>query len=516
MSVMCRTQPEWRGLVAALGTPGWSKDERYQDSRVVARLYADDLDPYVEAWTRARTREQVFEAGQQHGFPVAPVLTVGEAMSQEQFRHRGFFTQAPGAPLIPGSPFRTRAVPTAGEPRTDPVGTERPLDGLTILDLSWVWSGPMVTAALVDLGARVIKVENRKRADPSRLRGRAFRDGVPVEGPELEVTPYFNQMNRGKHSVEIDMATDEGAELIRRLAKHCDAVVENMRPGVLSKRGLDYAALSAGHPELVMLSLSMLGQTGPLSGIRGYAVVMTGLAGLDSLVGYDEDHLIGSFNPALGDPNGAGHGLAALLAALVKARRTGVGAWIDVSQVEAMVCVLRVPVAQAQTAHPSTPAANRHSVFWPHGVFATSGDDEWIALAARTDAERDRLAGLVGGPKDNQEALTVAVAAWARARSTPEAVAAVAAIDLPVSEVAPYERMRIDPTLEAIHTVEHRWLGAQDTVSVPWERDGVRFRTHRPSPFIGSSTDAVLAEVLGLDADAIAGLRERGVLGPDD
>jgi crotonobetainyl-CoA:carnitine CoA-transferase CaiB-like acyl-CoA transferase len=181
-----------------------------------------------------------------------------------------------------------------------------------------------------------------------------------------------------------------------------------------------------------------------------------------------------------------------------------------------MLSVLRVPVAQAQTAHLPAPPANRHAVFWPHGVFATSGDDEWIALAARTDAERARLAGLVGGRRDDRDSLTTAVAVWVGARTTAEAVAAIDAIDLPVADVASYERMRVDSTLDAVHRVEHRWLGAQDTVSVPWERDGVRFRTETPSPLIGSSTDAVLAGLLGLGANEIADLRECGVLGPGE
>ncbi|GAA1009827.1 CoA transferase [Acrocarpospora pleiomorpha] len=513
VSVMCRTQVEWHGLVAALDRPEWLADERYRDARVVARHHADELDPIVTEWCRSLSRAEVFEAGRRHGFPVAPVLTVPEAMREEQLLHRAFFVKGPSGSLIPGSPYRVTD-PAATErparvPRLTPAADDRPLAGLRVLDLAWVWSGPMVTASLADLGAEVIKVESRARPDPSRMRGRAYRDGEPLAGPELEVTPYHNQMNRGKRSVEIDITTEEGAALVRRLAAECDVVVENMRPGVLARRGLDYAGLSKDHPALVMVSLSMLGQTGPLSGIRGYAVVMSGLAGLDSLIGYGPDRLIGTFNPALGDPNGAAHGLAVVLAALRRSLREGRGAWIDVSQVEALLSILQVPVHRAQVEGRVLPPANGHATWWPHGVYRCAGDDGWVALACRNDDERARLTSWCGSAQDELEATLERMLA---ALPPGRVVAELAVLRIPVAPVATYESMRAGGR-DVFDLVSHRWLGEQPLFGIEWRQDGQRLRVERPAPLLGADTDAVLTGVLGMSANDVAGLRAAGIVG---
>lgn len=506
MSVMCRTQPEWHGLATALGHSEWLDDVRLQDSRVVARHHADELDPVVTDWCAQHTRQEVFEAGRLHGFPVAPVLTVNEALNEEQFAHRRFFVDAEDGRLAPGSPFRITEPPRDAAP-VRPMsrlhGT-RPLSGLRVLDLAWVWSGPMVTATLADLGAEVIKVESSRRPDPSRLRGRAIRDGEPVRGPELEVTPYHNQMNRGKQSIEIDIASARGAEIVRQLAAQCDVVVENMRPGVLSRRGLDYATLAENHPELVMVSLSMLGQTGPLSDIRGYAVVMSGLAGLDSLIGYDDQRLIGTFNPALGDPNGAAHGLVALLAALRRAQRHGRGAWIDVSQVEAILSVLHTPLARAQRDGMVAPPANAHSKWWPHGVYRCAGTDSWVAIAARNDNERAAVSDWYG--------VRERLAEFVATLPVSQVVTDLTQRGVPVAEIASFETLR-EGNRDVFDLVDHPWLGSQPLFGVPWRVAGERLPVVSPSPTLGADTDVVLKEVLGLSAEDVRGLRQEGVVG---
>jgi crotonobetainyl-CoA:carnitine CoA-transferase CaiB-like acyl-CoA transferase len=518
MSVMCRTQVEWHGLIVALGRPEWLTDERFNDSRVVARHHADEIDPIVSEWCRSLTRAEVFEAGRLYGFPVAPVLTVSEAIKEDQFRHRQFFVEADKGPLTAGSPYRVTNPAQAhrrslsGRPLLNPDG--RPLEGLRVLDLAWVWSGPMVTASLADLGAEVIKIESSMRPDPSRMRGRAYRDGVPVDGPELEVTPYHNQMNRGKRSVEVDITTDEGAALVRRLAAECDVVVENMRPGVLAKRGLDYASLSKDHPELVMLSLSMLGQTGPLSEIRGYAVVMSGLAGLDSLIGYGPDRLVGTFNPALGDPNGAAHGLVAVLAALRRARNEGRGAWIDVSQVEALLSILRTPVYRAQVDGEVPPPENAHAIWWPHGIYRCGGPDDWVAIACRTDDERARLADWchVRDASAREDLEPAVMRAFSRRRSD-GIVNELAGLGIPVSAVETYESLRAGRR-DVFDLVEHRWLGQQPLFGIEWRQNGTRLRVKRASPILGADTVAVLTDVLGMSSDEIEQLRVAGTFGP--
>jgi len=524
VSIMCRTPKDWQGLLRAMGNPEWSVAERFRDARVVARFHADEADPHLLAWTRAQTRDEVFALGKEHGFPVAPVLTMSESLELEQFAFRDFLPKEDGSLAVPGAPWKLsgaasaerqplREVTEASRWPAGPVSLAAPLAGLRVLDLSWVWSGPMVTAALRDLGAEILKVEHRGRADPARLRGAALRDGVAVEGPELEVTPYFNQMNHGKRSVAIDISTEAGANLILDLAAECDVVVENMRPGALERRGLDYDRLAERNPGLVVLSMSLMGQTGPMSELGGYAPVMSGLAGLDSLVGYSADDLIGLYNPALGDPNGAAHALTVLLAALVGRRKTGLGAWIDIAQVEAMVSIQRVAVAEAQRRGTNDVGGNGHAVWWPHGTWLCAGDDDWLSVAVRTDAERLRLTTILGLTEVPAMAdLDAALSHWALHRPAEEAADILLKVGIPAAPVLSFEKLADsewarDRTVAAV--VEHPFLGKQAIFSLPWKCSGAAYPATEPAPLLGADTNAVLSEVLGLDAVDLAALRMR-------
>lgn len=523
VSIMCRTPREWHGLLRAMGDPAWSRDERFRDGRVVARFHADEADGYLKAWTLERTRDEIFELGKEFSFPIAPVLTVGESLDLEHFAERGFLTPTEeGAPKV-SQPWKIIEPPDGprflgtGRPSWTPAkaSLDAPLAGLRVLDLSWVWSGPMVTAALGDLGADVLKVENRERADPARLRGAALRDGVPVEGPELEVTPYFNQMNRGKKSIAVDISTPEGVEIILDLAAECDVVVENMRPGALDRRGLGYQELAERNPGLIMLSMSLMGQTGPMRTVGGYAPVMSGLAGLDSMVGYGPEDLIGLYNPALGDPNGAAHALTVLLAALVGRQQTNKGCWIDLAQVEAMVSIQRAAHIESQRTGTSTVMGNSHSTWWPHGTWKCTGEDEWIAVAARTDAERARLAELTDGEPATNEELTSALESWLSTRPADDAVKHLRALGIAANPVWSFAQM-VDSDWarerQLGHTVHHPYLGDQRIFGLPWKCNGRGFAPSEPAPLLGSNTDSVLANVLGLSETTIGGLRRRKVI----
>jgi crotonobetainyl-CoA:carnitine CoA-transferase CaiB-like acyl-CoA transferase len=524
VSIMCRTNREWDGLLRAMGNPEWSQDPRFEDSRVVARLHADEADPHLVAWTRSRTRDEIFALGTEFAFPVAPVLSIQESLDQEQFAVREFIARNREEEVVVGRPWVLTppvAAPSVAAPRRAPwdgsqATPAKPLAGLRVLDLSWVWSGPMVTAALHDLGAEILKIENRKRADPARLRGRAFRDGVPVDGPELEVTPYFNQMNHGKRSIALDIGTDEGASLVLDLAAECDVVVENMRPGALERRGLHYEQLSARNPRLVMLSMSLMGQTGPMRSVGGYAPVMSGLAGLDSVVGYDSDDLIGLFNPALGDPNGAGHALAVLLAALVGQQESGVGTWIDLSQVEALVSIQRIAVAERGRGATPAVRGNKHARFAPHGTWRARGEDNWVTVAVRTDDERENLAKVVGAHADASSVeLEAALVSWLAARHAGDAVAEMAAAGIAAHPVLSFEEMTSSEWATSrglVSRVEHPFLGEQLMFAVPWKCNDAGYEVSRPAPLLGADTDPVLTDVLGLGPADLARLRSSGVI----
>jgi crotonobetainyl-CoA:carnitine CoA-transferase CaiB-like acyl-CoA transferase len=508
ISIMCRKQKEWHALLAAMGNPEWSQDPRFADSREVARLYADEADRHLKAWTSERTRVEMAALGREFSFPIAPVLRMEQALEQEQIVERRFLhpsrgIRLPGVPwhMVDGAgPGNMAERPLANRRRASPVGGAAPLAGLRVLDLSWAWSGPMVTSGLCDLGAEVLKVENLTHADPTRVRGRATRGGVPIPGPEHEVTPYFNQLNHAKRSIAVDISTPGGVEAVRRLAGEVDVVVENMRPGALERKGLGYFQLIAENPSLIMLSMSIVGQTGPLRELGGYAPVMSGLAGLDSIVGYSADDLIGLFNPSLGDPDGAVHGLLALLAALARRELTGHGCWIDLAQVEALLGIQRTSIIVAQRRGSTVVPANGHHLFWPHGTWRASGSDNWLALAARTNAERARLAAHVGLPAVPSPAdFDAAVAEWVSAVEAEAAARDLRAIGLPAAKVRPFEEVVDTPDADArgIYSwVEHPYLGQQRILNLPWRLSGRTFPARGCAPLFGADTKAILGTQL--------------------
>jgi crotonobetainyl-CoA:carnitine CoA-transferase CaiB-like acyl-CoA transferase len=520
ITLVCRTDREWTALRAAMGNPEWSRRPEFADAREVARAHADEADRYLTAWTRAHTRDEIIELGRRFGFPHSLVLTVDQAVELEQFAHHHLFeAKASGRSARPGRPWRVSAGPLASR-ASRPLGLQpserRPLEGLRVLDLSWVWAGPMLTAELADLGAEIIKIESRHRPDPSRLRGPAIRAGRAIEGPSGETSPYFNQMNRGKRSVAINIGDEEGAELVRGLAQHCDVVVENMRPGALERRGLGYAQLAARNPSIVMVSMSMMGQEGPMKSLGGYAPMMSGLAGLDSLVGYSDDDLVGIFNPSIGDPNGAAHALAVLMAALVYRQRTGRGSWVDLAQIECLVAILRAPILLAASRGKVPPPANTHHVFWPHGTFRTAGEDAWLSLAVRSDAERERLAGLVGADPGDRPGLEAAVTRWLTHRDAVTTAQLLRAKGIPAAAVADLETIYAAdwPRRRRLYRQYlHPYIGEQPVWNLTWKRDGESFATTTASPQFGASTEGVFAELLGLGQEELADLRRSGALG---
>jgi crotonobetainyl-CoA:carnitine CoA-transferase CaiB-like acyl-CoA transferase len=519
VSLFCRTNREWANLVRAMGDPAWSKQAGFDDARIIAAHHADEADVHLKAWVANQTWSQIRQCATQYGFPIARVMSANEARAQQQFRERGLISAQGSTLRVTGTPWavhysHTAASPGQRELRLEPTPAA-PLSGLKVLDLTWVWSGPMLTAALADLGAHVIKVEGKRRPDPSRLRGAAVRGGVPITGPELELSPYFNQMNRGKRSVGIDITSDRGAALVRELAARSDVVVENMRPGALKRRGLGYEQLREGNPGLVMLSMSMMGQTGPLRDMGGYAPVMSGFTGLDSLVGYSREELMGLYNPALGDPNGAGHGLGLLLAALYRRASTGLGAWLDLSQTETLMSILRVPVILADEIDPVPPAGLGHGGFAPHGTYRCQGDDAWVAIAARTPAERATLASVVEVPDADPARLDAALMSWCAQRTNSEVADTLTGRGVPAAAVQDFEMLECAAWSQARRlslSTAHPYIGKQNIYSLTWKFDGRSYAAKCAAPLFGANSRDVLRTELGLGSAEIDELSSSGVL----
>lgn len=256
------------------------------------------------------------------------------------------------------------------------------LQGLKIADFSWVGAGPRATKDLADNGATVIKIESSKRLDLGRRSPPFVGDHTDPDG-----SAFFAQTNTSKLSVTINLMTEQGIELAKRLIAWADVVVENFGPGFMERIGLGYDALKAIKPNIILASVSVAGKTGPMSGFRGYGNSAAAHSGHADMTGWpgSEPHM-----PPLayGDVVAPMFATVAILAALEERQRTGKGQHLDISQIEPMVHVIADLFAQPE---PVEKVGNADPDMAPHGVYATQNDDEWLALAVETDAQWHNL-----------------------------------------------------------------------------------------------------------------------------
>ncbi len=534
VALYCRNEREWQGILNAMGNPSWSKDERFRDPRLIARHHAEEADLYLLPWLKQHSRAELAKMGLDLGFPAAPVRFMGEVLSDPQFAFRGSLESldaADASVMVPTESWRlyerqadanvAGAAATATKPwPLQASGSREPsrfFEGLRVLDLSWVWSGPMVTSVLADFGAEVIKIEHPSRLDSVRLRGRPLRDGKEMDGPTTELNPWFNQLNHAKRSVVLDIKSEEGQEEIRKLAATCDVVVENMRPGALDKVMLGYTDLVRVNPSIVMLSMTLPGQTGPLRHMKGYAGIMTSMAGLESLVGYAEPDgaqtVVGMAKTALGDPNGATHAVTVLMAALYRRKMTGRGLWIDLAQTDAILSILAGPLVESQLSGQAPVVANQHPLYAPHGHFACNGENKWIALSVQTErqwqqfvhsAEAAELAPFaqldLKARLARRREVERAVGVWTSRQTPDEVVATLTAAGVPAAPVASYQEMstamwRRERALTRV--VDHPYIGKQEVVVPPWHFGSQTAGVERPAPLLGADTDDVLAALSG-------------------
>lgn len=406
----------------------------------------------------------------------------------------------------------------------------RPLAGVRVLDFSWVWSGPMVGAMLADFGAEVIKIEHGGRLDNARLRGRPTHAERPLEGPSIELNPYFHQTNHGKLSITLNLKDARAVELVHRLAGISQAVVENLSVGALERLGLGYRDLAAVNPALVYLAMSAAGQHGPLTGMRAYAPVMSSLTGLEALVGYPGEAPVGMMNVGYGDPNAGAHALFALLAALWHQRRTGVGQFIDFSQVDALLAVLVEPLLeQAWAGRAPAVRGNRDPRHVPHGVFPARGEDAWVAISVTDEGQWRALRELMA--RDGRslpeawdridarladvDRVEQAVGGWSRDYSREDLAALLQRAGVGAAPVLSVPEQWDHPQFQGQglrQPAEHPHFGASLHYAAPWRMSATPPHVHASAPLLGADNDYVLGELLGLEPAQLHQLVEDGVV----
>jgi crotonobetainyl-CoA:carnitine CoA-transferase CaiB-like acyl-CoA transferase len=383
------------------------------------------------------------------------------------------------------------------------------LSGIRVVDFSWVVAGPMATKRLGAMGAEIIKIESAARPEFS------YRDG------------WYAVINNNKRSCTLNITTPEGQELIRQIVAGSDIVVENFSSRVLSKNKLAYEDLRKIKPDLIFVSASGLGRTGPEQDMLAYGSLLQAYSGRVSLVGSMSASLEAmGIMPAWTDPVTSLWESLAIMVALRHRAATGEGSYIDLSMLEATVALLPDAVLHSAMGLETREKGSEGEIgAAPSGCFECLGDDDWIAVSVRHDAEwqglcraiarsdladdatlRDRLSRL-----KRKSELNRALADWCAARTAADAEAALQAQRVPSAPSRGIRQLLDDPHLQERDIFRQvddgRW-----SIALPWmDETGSRGKL-APAPALGADNDYVFGTLLGLSQDKQAELKAAGVI----
>lgn len=394
------------------------------------------------------------------------------------------------------------------------------LEGLKIADFSWVGAGPRATKDLADNGAEVIKIESAKRLDLGRM-SPPFKDGRRHH----DASAFFAITNTSKKSVTINLGDPRGVDVAKKLVAWADVVVENFGKGFLDRIGLSFDDMKAIKPDIILVSVSVAGRTGPLENFRGYGNSAAALSGQAALAGWpDRPPHMPPF--AYGDVVAPMFATIAVLAALEHHAETGQGQHLDVSQVEPLIHTLSdVYIAPDSSARR---LGNRATSMAPHGVFPCAGDDQWCAIAARDDADwaalckaldqpalaKDERFATLAARKTNEDELEVLIARWTAPRNKHDLATLLTSAGVPAGAVQDGRDVFIDPELAAAQhytRIEHAELGACAMPGPPMLFSDVEIKVG-PPPLLGQHNREVFVDLLGMSQTEVDALIESGAL----
>jgi crotonobetainyl-CoA:carnitine CoA-transferase CaiB-like acyl-CoA transferase len=495
----------------------------------------DRLKAIVGAFCLTRTKAELLDAACERKLLLAPVTTPADVADSPQLAAREFFEDvtddvlAPSPVRAPGAWWRSAAVPRIrlaraprlGEhtdevlleaaswrpdaPAANGVGRHAPLGDVKVLDLTWAMAGPATTRVMADFGSTVVRVESSVHLDVARTIGPFVKDVPGTDASGL----LFN-MTTGKRSISLDLRQPASRAVLDDLVRWSDVVVESFSPRGRTVLDLEYERLAELRPGLIMMSSCLFGQSGPLQVYAGFGTMGASLSGFFHLTGWPDRPPCGPFG-AYSDYPSPRFALCALLAALDRRRRTGEGMYIDFAQAEACVHMLS-PLILDHTVNGrcATRNGNADPHMAPHGVYPSAGDDRWVAVACRDDADWQALAALLG--RDDLAALTTPerlarsdeldgiVAAWTAVRGPDDAAAAAIAAGVPAHAVQNSGECMIDPQL-ADHWVT---LPHPDHGTITVEGSRIRLsdtpaRVVGVPPLLGQDTVEILLGDLGYD-----------------
>lgn len=387
------------------------------------------------------------------------------------------------------------------------------LQGIRVLDFTWVLAGPVTTSYLVAYGAEVIKVESTMRGDGRRA------------------ASLGTAMNSGKLSIGLSLATPEGQALAKDLVAVCDVVIDNYAPRTMPKFGLSYDEIAEVNPGAIVMRMPAMGLTGPRVSDLGYGPNLEGLSGIQLLSGVPGGPPVGT-GQTLSDVLSPQHGFLALLAALLERERSGVGQLIDFSQLESGVSVLGPELLDYAVNHRLPELIGNRSLYAaPHGCFQCDGEDEWCVIAVETEDEWLAFGDALERPEwfsdprfetlqlrmENADALELHVEEWTKRRTPEEVMLMLQAKGVPAGVVQSNgDIVERDPHLRAQGLVAIADAPGMDE-GIPVARPSVYLSDGPPSysgaaPEFGQHNDYVFGDILGLSRSEIDGYKDRAVI----
>ena len=399
-----------------------------------------------------------------------------------------------------------------------------PLRGLRILDLTHVWAGPLGTRILADLGAEIVKIEAPMGRGPREYRGGlplgGWLGGAPPDEP-WNANATFVKLQRNKKSVAMNLKKAAGRETFLQLAKTADVVMENFSARAMPALGLDYAALAAVNPRIIYVAMSGYGKSGPYRDRVAFGPTVEPMSGLATVMGYGPDEPRNTAM-ALMDPIAAVNAAGAVVDAVRRRQRTGKGAYVEMSLHEGGVAFCGPWLIEAQLGlHDIVPLGNRHPEMAPHGVYRCDGDDAWVAVACRHDADWQALCGVVEGLPANADLaerfarhdhIDAAISAWTAQRLKAAVAECLQNAGVPAGPVNITPDMTADPQVQARGFFVPLEPGPTSMPGNPVKMTGIGSYDWTPCPHLGADNRSVLRDWLSYDDERIAALEDAGIL----
>jgi crotonobetainyl-CoA:carnitine CoA-transferase CaiB-like acyl-CoA transferase len=552
------TGQQWLDFCAMTGRDEWGDDPTL--TRFAARIDRfEEINTAIDAWTRQRTTDEIVELAVLFRIPVAPVGNGATIPQLEQCVARSWFVPDPtGRYVHPVPPYtfiggagRRTAVPAAAlgadtarlrshpaeRKAVDDTGVLMPLpfDGLRIADFTAFWAGPIISHHFAMFGADVIHVESTVRPDGIRAATLRFDMG---EG-WWEASPTFAGTNTNKRDLTLDMSTERGKELARRLVAECDVLIENYSTRVMSHWGMDYDDLRRINPRLIMVRAPGFWNSGPWADRGAYATTIEQASGAAWVTGFPDDRpdcAGGSLDPVAGT-----HAVFATLLALEHRRRTGEGVLVEVPQFTS-----GINVAAEQTIEHSAHGrllnrvGNRSWSVAPQGSYrvadvqrAVAGvpPDEWVAISVEDDAQWLALCAVIGDERLSDDAalrtvagrwrahdhVDAAITAWTRPRTAEAVVGELLAAGIPAARWVQNFELAGEPEVQRrglYEIVENPILGTVPIIGHPAQFEAGPTQVHRRrAPLLGEHNHAILGDLLGLSVEEIAELERDQIIG---